>query len=187
MPRTKEFLHGTSLDFQEEIDRAEHFRLRVMQYTHLHEDWVINKAKEKANKVIVDDIVKQMKDANFSHKIWKGTFLSDKVIFDKQKGKLYLKVRSVYETESGFDVALAREHGTRRHFIAPRVKLALSWITLGVRLFSKGHYVSGIKSLYIIRDTIERKKEQFQKEFFEEYYFWKMIQLPEVMNPARVS
>ena len=85
MPRTGKFLHGTSLDFQDEIRRAEHFRLRVMQYTHLHEDWVINKAKEKANKVIVDDIVQQMKDANFSHKIWKGTFLSDKVSFDKQK------------------------------------------------------------------------------------------------------
>jgi len=187
MARTKEFLHGTSLDFQDEIDRAERFRLRVMQYTHLHDEWVIRKAKEKANKIIVDDIIQQMKDENFSPKIWKGTFLSDRVTFDKKKGKLNLKVRSVYETDSGFDVALAREHGTKRHFIAPRVKLALSWITLGVRLFSKGHYVSGIKSLYIIRDTVERKKKEFEKEFFEEYYFWKMIQLPEVMNPARVS
>ena len=187
MPRTGKFLHGTSLDFQDEIRRAEHFRLRVMQYTHLHEDWVINKAKEKANKVIVDDIVQQMKDANFSHKIWKGTFLSDKVSFDKEKGIIHLKVRSIYETDSGFDVALAREHGTKRHFIAPRVKLALSWITLGIRLFSKGHYVSGIKSLYIIRDTVERKKAQCQREFLAEYYLWKMIQLPEIMNPDRVS
>lgn len=187
MPRTKEFLHGTGLDFQDEIDRAERFRLRVMQYTHLHEEWVIGKAKELANKIIVDDIVQQMKNENFSHKIWKGTFLSDKIIFDKAKGKIHMKVRSVYETESGFDVALAREHGTKRHFIAPRVKLALSWITQGIRLFSKGHYVSGIKSLHIIEDTVERKKQELNNKFLSEYYLWKMIQLPEVMNPARAS
>jgi len=187
MARTKEFLHGTGLDFQNEIASAEHFRLRVMQYAHLHDDWVIAKAKELANKIVVDDIVQQMKDEDFSHKIWKGTFLSDKIIFDKEKGKIHMKVRSVYETESGFDVALAREHGTKRHFIAPRVKLALSWITLGIRLFSKGHYVSGIKSLYIIRDTVERKKRELNNKFLAEYYLWKMIQLPEVMNPARVS
>ena len=42
-------------------------------------------------------------------------------------------LHALKKTDSGFDVALAREHGTKRHFIAPRVKLALSWITLGIR------------------------------------------------------
>ena len=187
MPRTKEFLHGTSLDFQEEIDKAEHFRLRVIQYQHLHDDWVIAKAKELANKIVVDDIVQQMKNEDFSPKIWKATYLSDNIVFDAKEGTIRLKIRSVYETDSGFDVALAREHGTKRHFIAPRVKLALSWITQGVRLFSKGHYVSGIKSLHIIEDTVERKKKELNNRFREEYFLWKMIQLPEVMNPARAS
>ena len=187
MPLAKEFLAGTSLDFQDEIAKAENFRLRVMHYEHLHDTWVIAKAKELANKIIVDDIRKQMVDAGFSEKIWKNSFLSTKIGFDKSKGKLTLYVRSIYKTETGFDVALAREHGTRRHFIAPRIKLALSWIALGIRFFSKGHYVSGIKSLYIIRDTVKNKKKEYQKQFKREYFLWKQIILPEITNPARVS
>ena len=187
MPLAKEFLAGTSLDFSKEIDMAENFRLRVMHYEHLHDTWVIGKAKELANKIVVDDIVKQMVDAGFSEKIWKATYLSNNVHFDKKKGKIVLKVRSVYETETGFDVAIAREHGTRRHWIAPRVKLALSWIQLGVRLFSKGHYVSGIKSLFIIRDTVKSKEKEFKKQFKIAYFLWKQAILPETVNPDRVS
>ena len=56
MPLAKEFLAGTSLDFSAEIDMAEKFRLRVMHYEHLHDAWVVGKAKELANKIVVDDI-----------------------------------------------------------------------------------------------------------------------------------
>ena len=187
MPLAKEFLVGTSLDFSQEIDRAENFRLRVMHYEHLHDEWVIGRAKDLANKIVVDDIRKQMIDAGFSEKIWKNSFLSARISFDKRKGKITLYVRSMYKTETGFDVAIAREHGTRRHWIAPRIKMALSWITLGIRLFSKGHYVSGIKSLFIIRDTVKKKEKEFQKQFKIEYFLWKQAILPEVMNPERAS
>ena len=66
MPLAKEFLAGTSLDFSEEIDRAENFRLRVMHYEHLHDTWVVERAKDLANKIVVDDIRQQMIDAGFS-------------------------------------------------------------------------------------------------------------------------
>ena len=187
MPLAKEFLAGTALDFSQEIDRAENFRLRVMHYEHLHDEWVIGRAKDLANKIVVDDIIKQMIDAGFSEKILKNSFLSARISFDKRKGKITLYVRSMYKTETGFDVAIAREHGTRRHWIAPRIKMALSWITLGIRLFSKGHYVSGIKSLFIIRDTVKKKEKEFQKQFKIEYFLWKQAILPEVMNPERAS
>lgn len=82
---------------------------------------------------------------------------------------------------------MAREHGTKRHWIAPRVKLALSWITQGVRLFSKGHYVSGIKSLHIIEDTVNAKKKELQLEFTREMLRWKQSIIPEITDPQRAS
>jgi len=44
------------------------------------------------------------------------------------------------------DVSVFLHAGTKRHFIAPVKKLALSWVQSGTRRFSKGHFVSGIKA-----------------------------------------
>ena len=175
------------MSFEEELEKIRDLKLRIAHYRNLHDDFAKNKAKELANKIIVDEITNQMQANEFSEKIWKNTFLSDDVIIDTNKGKIYLKIRSVYKTESGFDVALAREHGTRRHWIAPRVKLALSWITQGVRLFSKGHYVSGIKSLHIIEDTVKSKRKELQLEFTREMLRWKQSIIPEITDPQRAS
>ena len=175
------------MSFEEEIEKIQDLKTRIAHYRNFHDDFSKRKAKELANKIIVDKITNLMQAEEFSEKIWKNTFLSDDVQIDSYKGKIHLNVRSVYKTESGFDVALAREHGTKRHWIAPRVKLALSWITQGIRLFSKGHYVSGIKSLHIIEDTVKANKEELQREFTKEMLKWKQQILPEIVNPERAS
>ena len=96
------------------------------------------------------------------------------------------------------------EHGTKDHWIEPKEKKALHWIdtggsaakaiysqgdnlTDGVSRFSKGHYVSGIKSLHIIEDTVKANKEELQREFTKEMLKWKQQILPEIVNPERAS
>jgi hypothetical protein len=128
-----------------------------------------SKGTELANKIVIDEIVKRMVDNGFSSKIWMNTVLKEVQI---KQGKIKLIITSTYTTESGFDVALAREKGTKRHMIRPRTKQALSWISQGVRLFSKGHMVNGMKSLRIIRKTTKEKTPELQARLTEEFDKW---------------
>ena len=127
------------------------------------------KVTEWANKIIVDDIVRQMQENHFSPKIWKNTHLKD---VDIRSNRIRLIITSEYTTESGFDVALAREKGTKDHMIKPRTAKVLSWIFQGVRMFSKGHMVSGFKSLKIIEKTTKAKKPELQTKLNEEFEKW---------------
>lgn len=127
------------------------------------------KVTEWANKIIVDDIVRQMQENHFSPKIWKNTHLKD---VDIRSNRIRLIITSEYTTESGFDVALAREKGTKDHMIKPRTAKVLSWIFQGVRMFSKGHMVSGFKSLRIIEKTTKAKKPELQAKLNEEFEKW---------------
>jgi hypothetical protein len=65
-------------------------------------------------------------------------------------------------------VAVAREYGTKDHWIRPRFKQVLSWIQEGKRLFSRGHIVSGIKSLLIIKNTIKDQMPEVQNKIDED-------------------
>jgi hypothetical protein len=54
------------------------------------------------------------------------------------------------------------EHGTKRHFVAPKNKKALHWpkgVTPG--FFSKGHWVSGIKA----RQYLKKIRSDFEREY----------------------
>lgn len=54
------------------------------------------------------------------------------------------------------------EHGTKRHFVAPKNKKALHWpkgVTPG--FFSKGHWVSGIKA----RRYLKKIRADFEREY----------------------
>lgn len=93
------------------------------------------------------------------------------------------------------DVPLARfwESGTRRHFVAPVYKTALSWtVTYGgksavpqfmtvrgsrtVRHFSKGHYVSGIGGEEPMKRAFERGMRELRARLAREVETWKKIQ-----------
>ena len=75
------------------------------------------------NLIIVDKIHQNMKDAGFDEKIINGTFLDNIELVGRNKVRLFF--RSEYFSETGFDVALAREEGTKRHFIKPKNVKAL--------------------------------------------------------------
>ena len=145
------------------------YKTRLAQLKNNYDDFLIAKTKEHTNKIIVDTIVEKMKDNNFSSKIWMNTYLKNVSITGS---RVKVLIKSEYTTTSGFDVAIAREKGTKGHFIKPNMATVLSWIDQGVRLFSKGHWVSGIKSLRLIHKTIREKKPELQQTIEKEFEDW---------------
>ncbi len=115
-------------------------------------DILLRSAERWVNELIIDTIQDKMRENNFSQKIWMSTKIINSRIENNQ---VIITIQNYYFSETGFDVAIAREYGTRDHWIRPRLKQVLSWIQQGKRLFSAGHIVSGIKSLLIIKNTIK--------------------------------
>lgn len=120
-----------------------------MQYTRFIEE----SARQIIDEEILQPIKIAMKSFDYSEKIINGTSIEN--FFVDGNGFVQFDVVSDYNTELGFDVAKAREEGTKDHFIAPVVKAVLSWVVGGVRLFSKGHWVKGFTKSNIIKKTTE--------------------------------
>lgn len=55
----------------------------------------------------------------------------------------YRVVSKIY-TEN--EIFAYQDEGTKRHYVYPRQKKALHWVEGGKGMFSKGHWVSGIKA-----------------------------------------
>lgn len=110
-------------------------------------------AKQIIDEEILQPIKTEMKKFGYSEKIIDDTTIEN--LFVDDNGFVQFDVVSDYKSDNNFDVAKAREKGTKRHFIKPIVKLALSWIVGNLRLFSKGHWVKGITKSNIIRKTTE--------------------------------
>lgn len=100
----------------------------------------------------LDEIKRRMEAANYSRKIIDGTTLENFEI--TPDGFLEFEIRSEYDTDSGFDVATAREKGTEDHTLPKVEGRTYSWIQDGKRFFSKGHDVSGIPASNIITNTL---------------------------------
>lgn len=128
-------------------------------------DILLRSAERWVNELIVDTIQDKMRENNFSQKIW----MSTKVINSRiENNQVIVTIQNYYFSETGFDVAVAREYGTRDHWIRPRLKQVLSWIQQGKRLFSAGHIVSGIKSLLIIKNTVKDQMPEVQDKIDED-------------------
>ncbi len=152
-------------------DQARDYKTRLHHWTNNYDDFLELKSTELANKIFVDEIEKEMRRHNFSEKLWQNTEVSN-VEVDAERIKI--TITNEYFTDTGFDVAIARERGTKDHWIRPRVKLMLSWIKNGKRLFSRGHIVTGIQSLFIIRNTVRNKMPEFETALKDEFERWKI-------------
>ena len=51
-------------------------------------------------------------------------------------------------------------YGTKRHWVEPVRKLALSWVQDGTRRFSMGHFVSGIKGDTWVENLYDKKEKK---------------------------
>ena len=117
-----------------------------------------------ANEDVLEEIKKEMMANDFSPKIIDATFVGRTEIVGTKSRTHFI---SDYESEDGFDVSVAREEGTRDHFIAPtKPNGVLRWEGAdGVIRFSKGHNVSGIERLLIIERTLKSKENDFLENY----------------------
>ena len=141
------------------VTEAQRYKNKVSHLKNNLNDVLLRSAERWVNELIVDKITDKMRENDFSQKIWMGTKIISSSIENNQ---IIVTIQNYYFSETGFDVAIAREYGTKDHWIRPRIKDALSWIHQGKRLFSKGHIVSGIKSLLIIKNTVKEQMPEVQ-------------------------
>lgn len=155
------------------IDDIKRFRtkitgLKIQLFT--FQSTVIRKI---ANQIITEKIHQSMRAAGFDEKIIKGTFLDNIEMIGRTKIRLFF--RSEYFTTTGFDVALAREEGTKRHFIKPKNPNNGPKVLHGGTkwpYFSKGHFVDGILALYIVKNTVKQRREPLQDEYNRQQKLW---------------
>jgi len=121
-----------------------------MQYSRFIEEI----GKRIAEEEILNPIKTAMKRIDYSPKIIDGTTIKNLVV--NTDGFLQFDIVSEYNAKN-FDVAKAREEGTKRHFVKPVTKLVLSWLIGNIRFFSKGHWVKGITKSNVIRKTIQTR------------------------------
>ena len=138
-------------------------------------DFAVRTLTELGNKMIIDVMHDQMRAANYSKKIIDRTFLAGVEI---RNDRATLHIISDYTAENGFNVADAREKGTKKHMIQPKIQAksatagvssggptVLSFILNGKRVFSKGHMVPGIKATHIVRDVIQLEEGNLEMEY----------------------
>lgn len=146
------------------------YKLRQARLSHLWKDFLKTKTTELVNKLIIDPIQEEMRNAGVSQKIWENVDVNIVRVTDRG---IFINIHNEYYSDEGFDIALAREEGTEDHMIRPRKKQALSWIQNGRRRFSGGHMVSGLPKLNIIEKIIERGELELQEKLNEEFRKWK--------------
>lgn len=146
--------------------KIDDLKLKHTHISHNYKDFIEKNALKLAHDLVVPKIVAKMLGADFSRKIWQNTD-AIKAVWNGSKVTIYFK--SEYFTETGFDVALAREKGTDvskggKHWVEPKEKGALHWIQDGKGRFSQGHYVSGMKALKIVETTLDEMTPLLQTE-----------------------
>ena len=128
--------------------------------------FVREEAKKIAEDVILKPLHSRMKSFGYSEKIITGTTIENIII--NRTGSMSFDVVSDYDSESGFDIATAREKGTVSHFIKPINAKALSFIAGGfIRAFSKGHFVKGITATNVVQKTVQEKIPEAQARLNE--------------------
>ncbi len=123
-----------------------------------------------ANIIIVEKIHRDMRAAGFSEKIIDGTYLNNIEIIGKTKARLFF--RSEYFSETGFDVALAREEGTDDHDVIAGPGKVLPIPTSEGIIFRKSAHPDGILALFIVANTVKQMTAPLQDEYNRQQDIW---------------
>lgn len=153
------------------VEWVKDYRLKQIRFNHMYKGFLKLKATELTNKLIIDPIIDEMRNAGVSRKIYQNVAISNVIVTDNG---VKINIHSEYWSEGGFDVAVAREEGTTDHMIYPKNPDGwLSWIQNGKRRFSKGHKVTGLPRLEIIERKIDRGEYELQQQLIMEFTKWK--------------
>ncbi len=123
-----------------------------------------------ANIIIVDKIHQNMRAAGFSEKIIDGTFLNNIELRGRTKARLFFV--SEYFSDTGFDVALAREEGTDDHDVIAGPGKVLPIPTSGGIIFRKKSHPDGILALFIVANTVKQMTAPLQDEYNRQQNIW---------------
>lgn len=123
-----------------------------------------------AKNITLDLIHNRMRAAGFSSKIIDGTTLTNVDFVSAKKVRLHF--RSEYFADTGFDVALAREKGTKTHEVRAGEGKTLPIPTDNGLIFRKSANPSGIVALFIVSKTVSDTEEAVQDQYSRELLDW---------------
>ena len=154
-------------------------RLGLAQIRLQYVDFIKERLRIRSRQLILTPLRAKMRSHNFSNKIVMNTEIVDVRLIGNRKFRVV--VRSEYIVD-GFDVGLAREKGTRDHWIFPVHAKALHWQGRGRSVksgryerqdkFSKGHEVSGMPRLMLIRNTLEEQSPKVRRAVKRDLKLW---------------
>jgi len=154
-------------------------RLGIAQIRLQYVDFIKERLRIRSRMLIQSPLRAKMRAHNFSNKIIMNTYIADVRLIGLRKFRVV--VRSEYIVD-GFDVGLAREKGTRDHWIFPVHAKALHWQGRGRNVssgryerqdkFSKGHEVSGMPRLMLIRNTLNEQSPKVRRSVKNDLKLW---------------
>ena len=154
-------------------------RLGIAQIRLQYVDFIKERLRIRSRMLIQSPLRAKMRAHNFSNKIIMNTYIADVRLIGLRKFRVV--VRSEYIVD-GFDVGLAREKGTRDHWIFPVHAKALHWQGRGRNVssgryerqdkFSKGHEVSGMPRLMLIRNTLNEQSPKVRRAVKNDLKLW---------------
>lgn len=150
------------------VEDVNEYLFNLVRFEQQSPRFIEDAVKRIAQEEILEPIKTKMKQKKYSQKIIDGTTIENIVV--DGSGFVQLDVISEYDTEKGFDVATAREEGTKAHIIRPRnPNGVLRWLTkTGEQIFRKFARNPGIKGSHIIRDTVKSRMPIFQQKLTDE-------------------
>lgn len=141
--------------------------LRTQSLPFRIEEFIDYRIVDIASKTITQAIADEASQRNMPQRYIDG------IHTEFTSGELWIWVD--FKGKKGQRLDLFFEEGTDRHKIKPLYKKALSWISKGAigifsgfRLFSKGHWISGIEARHIFQKGLEKGYPQFKKQLKKE-------------------
>jgi len=160
------------------IDDIKRFRTKIIGLKIQLITFQATTLRKLANIIILDKIHQNMRSAGFSEKIIDGTILDNIELIGRTKARLFF--RSEYFSETGFDVALAREEGTEKHKIVAGEGKVLPIPTSDGLIFRKSANPDGILALFIVSNTVKQMTEPLQDEYNRQQDIWFQMNLEEI-------
>ncbi len=152
------------------INDIKRFRLKITSFKIQLLQFQSVTLRKFANIIIVDKIHQNMRAAGFSEKIIDGTFLDNIELRGRTRARLFF--RSEYFSETGFDVALAREEGTDDHDVIAGPGKVLPIPTSEGIIFRKSAHPDGILALFIVSQTVKQMTAPLQDEYNRQQDIW---------------
>jgi len=152
------------------INDIKRFRLKTTSFKMQLFVFQSTTLRKFADIIITDKIHQNMRDAGFSEKIIDGTFLDNIELRGRTKARLFFI--SEYFSETGFDVALAREEGTDDHDVIAGPGKVLPIPTSEGIIFRKKSHPDGILALFIVSSTVKQMTAPLQDEYNRQQDIW---------------